>query len=133
MNDRRNSKDVPTPPGQASRLRRAACYVRSATTPNESSIRNQVNAIVRYADGHGMQLVRLYGDEGKSGLSFEGRTGIQRLFRDIEDNGAGIDAILLHDVSRWGRSQNPDEGACLEFRCRSAGVEVHYCAASDDG
>jgi DNA invertase Pin-like site-specific DNA recombinase len=37
-------------------------------------------------------------------------------------------AVLVFDVSRWGRFQNPDEGACYEFLCRRAGVQVQYCS-----
>ena len=40
---------------------------------------------------------------------------------------SGFDTILVYDVSRWGRFQDPDEGASLEFACRQAKVEVHYC------
>ena len=37
-------------------------------------------------------------------------------------------AILVYDVSRWGRFQDSDEAAHYEFLCKSAGVLVHYCA-----
>lgn len=37
-------------------------------------------------------------------------------------------AILVYDVSRWGRFQDTDESAHYEFLCKSAGVPVHYCA-----
>ena len=62
-------------------------------------------------------------------MRFEDRTGMQQLFRDTEAGG-GVDAILVYDVSCWGRFQDPDQGADLEYRCRSAGIEVHYCAGS---
>ena len=37
-------------------------------------------------------------------------------------------AILVYDVSRWGRFQDTDESAHYEFLCKSTGVPVHYCA-----
>ena len=37
-------------------------------------------------------------------------------------------AILVYDVSRWGRFQDADEAAHYEFLCKSAGIPVHYCA-----
>jgi DNA invertase Pin-like site-specific DNA recombinase len=37
-------------------------------------------------------------------------------------------AILVYDVSRWGRFQDIDEAAHYEFLCKSAGVPVRYCA-----
>jgi DNA invertase Pin-like site-specific DNA recombinase len=44
-------------------------------------------------------------------------------------------AILVYDVSRWGRFQDTDESAHYEFLCKSAGVPIHYCAEtfSNDG
>ena len=37
-------------------------------------------------------------------------------------------AILVYDVSRWGRFQDVDEAAHYEYLCRDAGVPVYYCA-----
>ena len=31
-------------------------------------------------------------------------------------------------MSRWGRFQEPDEGAYYEFRCIRANITVQYCA-----
>lgn len=39
-----------------------------------------------------------------------------------------VSAILVYDVSRWGRFQDTDEAAHYEFICKHAGVPVHYCA-----
>ena len=82
-----------------------------------------------------MQLIRVYCDECGSGLRNGGRSGLQQMFRDIEGGTRDFDALLMIDRSRWGRFQDPDRGACLEFDCRKAGIEVHYCAevpADDD-
>ena len=114
-------------------MRRAGCYVRSATMPNENSILRQMEAIVRYAAKQDLQLVRLYADEGTSGLRLTDRTGMRHLLRDVEDGAAGLHAILVYDVGRWGGFENPDQAALLEHRCRSAGVYVHYCAEPSAG
>jgi DNA invertase Pin-like site-specific DNA recombinase len=37
-------------------------------------------------------------------------------------------AILVFDISRWGRFQDVDEAAYYEFFCKKAGVPIHYCA-----
>src|SRR3546814_11500702 len=39
-----------------------------------------------------------------------------------------FEAILVYDVSRWGRFQDPDEAAHYELRCKRAGIAVHYVA-----
>lgn len=41
---------------------------------------------------------------------------------------ATYSAILVHDVSRWGRFQDPDEAAAIELICKKAGICFHYCA-----
>ena len=41
---------------------------------------------------------------------------------------ADFQAILVYDVSRWGRFQDADESAYYEYLCKRAGIEVHYCA-----
>ncbi len=116
------------PSGELSRKRPVAAYLRSATELEGESLRKQLEAIVRYARDHGMQLIRVYCDECGSGLRIGGRSGLQQMFRDIERGARDFDALLMLDPSRWGRFQDPDHGACLEFACGKAAIEVHYCA-----
>ena len=116
------------PPGGPSRKRPVAAYLRSATELEGESLRKQLEAIVPYARDHGMQLIRVYCDECGSGLRIGGRSGLRQMFRDIESGARDFDALLMLDPSRWGRFQDPDQGACLEFACGKAAIEVHYCA-----
>src|SRR6476620_928615 len=85
-----------------------AQYVRMSTEMQKYSTANQEAAIARFADSHGMQVIRTYRDDGKSGLRMRGRTGLQALMRDVHDEPLAFSAILVYDVSRWGRFQNPD-------------------------
>jgi len=55
--------------------------------------------------------------------------GLQQLLRDVVGTPL-FRAILVYDVSRWGRFQDTDESAHYEFLCKAAGVPVHYCAES---
>src|ERR1019366_9409394 len=41
---------------------------------------------------------------------------------------ADFTAILVYDVSRWGRFQDSDESAFYEYTCKRAGITVQYCA-----
>ena len=107
---------------------RAAEYVRMSTEHQKYSTDNQAAAIRRYAGQRGYEIVRTYADEGKSGLRLDGREALKRLLLDVEDRNADFDVVLVYDVSRWGRFQDPDEAATYELRCRQAGVAVHYCA-----
>ena len=107
---------------------RAAQYVRMSTEKQIYSTDNQMAAIASYALTNGFQIVQTYADEGRSGLQLKGRAALQALLRDVLSGEQGYQAILVFDVSRWGRFQDTDESAHYEFVCRSAGVPVHYCA-----
>lgn len=107
---------------------RAAQYVRMSTDHQKYSTENQSDVITAYADKRGFTLVATYADEGRSGLNIEGRGALQRLINDVRSGSPGFDAILVYDVSRWGRFQDADESAYYEFICREAGITVHYCA-----
>lgn len=110
------------------RLVRAAQYVRMSTEHQKYSTENQADIIGRYAEQRGFEVVRTYEDSGKSGLNIEGRESLQRLLADVAAGAADFTAILVYDVSRWGRFQDADEPAYYEFICRAAGIAVHYCA-----
>lgn len=107
---------------------RAAEYVRMSTQHQQYSTQNQRDAILQYADRNGFEIVRTYADEGESGLRLDGRKALQKLLQDVRNGQADFSAVLVYDVSRWGRFQNPDEGAYYELCCDIAGIKVHYCA-----
>src|SRR4051794_33859375 len=107
---------------------RAAQYVRMSTEHQKYSTTNQADAIRRYATERGMEIVRSYSDEGKSGLRLDGRHALKRLIDDVQSGRSDFDRILVYDISRWGRFQDADESAYYEFICKSAGIRVHYCA-----
>lgn len=127
MTDRSNSSEA-AEPGQPCPKRRVAAYFRSATTPEEESISVQVEAVVRYADEHDMQLVRTYCDQGKSGLLIDDRPGLQQLLRDIETRAGDFGAVLLLDSTRWGRFPDAHAFVAVEIARRNADIEIHYCA-----
>lgn len=106
----------------------AAEYVRMSTEHQKYSTDNQSSAIRRYAEKRNYDIVQTYADEGKSGLRLDGRDALKRLLSDVESGGAPFRVILVYDVSRWGRFQDPDEAAAIELRCKRAGISVHYCA-----
>ncbi len=107
---------------------RAAQYLRMSTEHQQYSTENQAEAIREYAERRGIEIVRVYVDEGKSGLSLGGRDALRQLIMDVQSGNADFSAILVYDVSRWGRFQDPDEAAHYEFICTQAGIDVHYCA-----
>ena len=113
----------------------AAQYVRVSTERQEYSLDFQFTEIAKYANRHGFLISQTYCDEARSGLVIEKRPGLTRLLRDITTRENSYKVVLVYDVSRWGRFQDPDEAAYYEFVCKAAGIPVHYCAEpfSNDG
>lgn len=115
-------------------MKKAAQYLRMSTEEQRYSIENQANLIAEHARREGYEIVRTYQDAGRSGVTTARRDGLKRLLGDVLA-GPPFTVIFVADVSRWGRYQDPDEGAHYEHLCREAGVRVEYCAESfrDDG
>jgi DNA invertase Pin-like site-specific DNA recombinase len=99
-----------------------------STEHQQYSTENQSLAILQYAQLHNMEIVRTYSDHGKSGLSLSGRAGLRQLLDDVQRGDVDFSAVLVYDVSRWGRFQNPDQGASYEYSLTAANIPVHYCA-----
>jgi DNA invertase Pin-like site-specific DNA recombinase len=110
----------------------AAQYVRMSTDEQEHSIPNQKAAIAEFANKNGFTIVRTYEDPGETGLTLKHRVGLRQLLADVVSHVAPYKKILVFDVSRWGRFQDPDEAAHYEFICKKAGIGVIYCAEHFD-
>jgi DNA invertase Pin-like site-specific DNA recombinase len=105
-------------------------YLRMSTEPQQYSIDNQEGTIRSYAEQNQMRVVKSYVDAGISGLVLKHRRGLIQLLKDVVDGTQEYKAILVYDVSRWGRFQDIDEAAYYEFLCKRAGIRLHYCAES---
>jgi DNA invertase Pin-like site-specific DNA recombinase len=105
-----------------------AQYLRMSTEHQQYSLDNQGVAIQAYAGLHGFSVVQTYTDAAKSGVVLKHRDGLRQLLKDVVSGTPGYKAILVYDISRWGRFQDADEAAHYEFLCKSAGVPIHYCA-----
>ena len=99
-----------------------------STEHQQYSTENQTDAIRHYAERRGIEIVRTYADEGRSGLRLDGRDALKQLIHDVQSGNADFTMILVYDVSRWGRFQDADESAYYEYICKRAGISVQYCA-----
>jgi DNA invertase Pin-like site-specific DNA recombinase len=79
---------------------RAAQYVRMSTEHQQYSTRNQAKIIEDYAAQRGIEIIKTYADDGKSGLSIGGRASLKQLIADVESGAAEFNTILVYDVSR---------------------------------
>jgi len=105
----------------------AAEYVRMSTDDQLYSIAHQQVAI-RTRLMRATQIVATYSDEGLSRVALKTRDALEKLLKDVLYERAKFKAILVYDVSRWGRFQDLDEAAHYEYMCKWKGIPVHYCA-----
>ena len=96
----------------------AAQYLRMSTERQEYSLDCQSAGIATYALEHGFKVCQTYCDEAKSGLDFGRRTGLSQLLQDVVGGKQAYKAVLVYDVSRWGRFQYPDEVPITSFCAR---------------
>jgi hypothetical protein len=73
-----------------------------STEHQQYSTENQEDAIRQYAARRGIEIVRTYADEGKSGLRLDGRDALKQLLADVQKGNTEFSLILVYDVSRWG-------------------------------
>jgi len=116
-----NDTEQPSRNDKETSQSRAAAYVRMSTEHQQYSTSNQMDVIREYAKRRGLEIVKEYSDEGKSGLNIQGRDSLAQMIRNVQDGEVNFSSILVYDVSRWGRFQDADESAYYEYACcRSA-------------
>jgi DNA invertase Pin-like site-specific DNA recombinase len=103
-------------------------YLRMSTEHQKYSFENQQAVMSDYAENKNFNIVQIYTDGARSGVVIKRRDGLKQLIQDVKSGKAGYKAILVFDVSRWGRFQDTDESAYYEFICKQNGIPVHYCA-----
>ena len=110
---------------------RMAGYCRLSKEDGENriseSIENQMRLISEYVDKAGdMKLVRMYIDDGYSGLYFSNRPQFQQMMADIYKG--EIQGVITKDISRLGR-EHIETGNYIERVFPSLGIR--YVAILD--
>jgi len=109
-------------------LKRAIAYYRhSAEDKQENSVTIQRDHAQKFARENNIEIIHEEADEGKSGLSAD-RAGFQKILMDwvLSDAAPDFEYILVYDVSRWGRFQNPDEAAMYQYQCTKRGKKIIF-------
>lgn len=114
--------------GLETKKKKALAYYRhSAEDKQENSVPLQRDQAQIFAKNHDIEIIHEEADEGKSGLSAK-RPGFEKLFDDwvLNEDAPKFDYVLVLDVSRWGRFQDPDEAAYWEMQCKKRDIRVIY-------
>ena len=100
---------------------RAVAYYRMSSDRQETSIPDQRNAVEKYAEQNGYQIIGEYRDEGISGDATEKRLGFQRMIADASKG--EFSAILCWDQDRFGRFDSVEAGHWI-YPLRQASVKL---------
>jgi len=111
----------------ASQKRAIAYYRHSAEDKQENSVAIQRDHAQKFARENNIEIIHEEADEGKSGLSAD-RAGFQKILMNwvLNDAAPDFEYILVYDVSRWGRFQNPDEAAMYQYQCTKRGKKLIF-------
>ncbi len=109
------------------RLHAAVAYLRRSTEQQERSLGDQEAVVRRYADEHGLRILRTYTDDAISGTQTRMRTAFNRLIADAQAADRDFDTVLVYDIKRFGRVDN-DEAGHYRWLLRRRGVRIVYVA-----
>jgi DNA invertase Pin-like site-specific DNA recombinase len=115
---------------EASAATPAVAYVRMSTDHQKYSTENQLDAIRRYATARGLEIIRVFEDSGRSGLRLDGREALQKLMAEVQSGKADFSAILVYDVSRWGRFRMPMKAHTMSMSARALAFGSTIAASS---
>ena len=114
---------IPRTVPEESHQTRVAAYCRVSSLPQEESYDSQVEHFTSYISSHpDWTLVKVYGDEGVTGLNTQKRKGFQQMLKDGKDK--EFDLLLVKSISRLGRNTVDLLSSIRELR--SAGVICYF-------
>lgn len=106
---------------------KGAIYIRMSTEMQTESPENQERQIRHYADGYGIEIVKIYKDLGISGMTAEKREQFLAMIDDVEQGRNAYDIVLYLDESRWGRFVDSREAEYHRMRLERKNVVCQSC------
>lgn len=104
----------------------AYCRVSTDTTDQLNSLDAQKRFFEEYTTKTGDNLVRIYADEGISGVKIKNRTEFQRLMRDAQHG--LFDMVVVKDISRFAR--NTVDLLNSTRQLKALGIETQFLTAN---
>ena len=104
---------------------RAVAYYRSGPTDEASTIDRQREQVRKWAEKHGLEIVREFEDRDTSALEKQPRPGFGELKEWVKQD-RDLRYILCRDPSRWCRFVDSDLAVSYYRKCLKAGRRVVY-------
>lgn len=106
-----------------------AVYARySSHRQGEQSIEGQLAEARKYAEAHGLTIIREYCDRAQTGRN-DNREQFQLMLTDASKH--VFDALIVWKTDRIGR--NKEEIALNKYHLKKNGVKIHYIAETIPG
>ena len=105
-------------------MKRAIAYLRKSTDLQETSLEQQKENILHFARTHSIKVIEFFAEEA-CGESVEGRPQFRRMIECCKSKEL-FQYVLVYDVSRWGRFENPKEAVYWEVEAEKAGRRVIF-------
>lgn len=108
---------------KAKMVGKARAYIRVSDqqqVDDGSSLEVQENLARKFCEKEGLELVKVYKDEGKSGTKLKGRDGIMEMLNEIENG----DIIIFYNNKR--RARNIKDSNRLSDLIRKKGCKTYY-------
>ncbi|AUV55969.1 recombinase family protein [Raoultella planticola] len=99
-----------------------------STDHQRYSLFNQSEFLREYAEKNGLDILYTYDDSGKSGVTANRRTSFHQLIDDVSNHRIDIAAVLVFDISRFGRFQSLDQFGYYTQILKNNNVKIVYCA-----
>jgi len=106
--------------------KRAVAYYRhSRDKAQENSVAIQKREVEKFANHHGIEILKVFIDWGITGLKWKNRPAFIELIEWVANpDSPPCDYVLVYDASRWGRLKDQDEAASLAFSLKQNGKRL---------
>lgn len=99
-------------------MKRAIAYLRKSTDIQEASLEQQKEKIIQFAKEHSIAIIEFFAEEA-CGENVEGRPRFRRMIECCKSD-VVFQYVLVYDISRWGRFENPKESVYWEVEIEKA-------------
>jgi len=105
----------------------AVQYLRMSTDKQEYSIDHQRDHIGKFAVQHGFGIIHDYIEPGISGVTAQDRPQFIKMIDDLSSGRVHCKAVLIYDMSRFGRFQPPTESMYHEHKLVMMNIRLIQC------
>lgn len=105
-------------------MKRAIAYLRKSTDLQETSLEQQKGKILEFAKKHSIKVIEFFAEEA-CGENVEGRPQFRRMIECCKSKEV-FQYVLVYDISRWGRFENPKEAVYWEVEVERAGKKLVF-------